>query len=236
MKLSTNRVSTKRGTFPYYSPTAGRWLSRDPAGEQAGGLNIYAAMRNQPARCSDAVGLAVDDPSEDSLDWYVDNLENFKGHTARPISAFNPTPLPDEVLDSIVTRAEATLGFLNGWDRVNGVFLFAGSTAGYRGSNYEFMIGGGLNYDSGLNMFAIVAPVAHGPHIEGAFGWEISASTEHGLHLWDGVAIFDISARRGGVGGFVSGHGDSGIFGYYGDPAFIGVGYDITSPGFTPLH
>ncbi len=39
----------------YYSPSLGRWISRDPLGE-AGGLNLYAAMRNDPADVIDSDG------------------------------------------------------------------------------------------------------------------------------------------------------------------------------------
>jgi RHS repeat-associated protein len=33
--------------FRYYSPELGRWLSRDPIGEQ-GGFNLYAMLANNP--------------------------------------------------------------------------------------------------------------------------------------------------------------------------------------------
>lgn len=40
----------------YYSPNLGRWISRDPIEEQ-GGLNLYAAMLNNPATQTDYLGL-----------------------------------------------------------------------------------------------------------------------------------------------------------------------------------
>ena len=40
----------------YYSPTTGRWMSRDPIGEQ-GGLNLYSYVRNQPTITIDPFGL-----------------------------------------------------------------------------------------------------------------------------------------------------------------------------------
>jgi uncharacterized protein RhaS with RHS repeats len=47
--------------FPYgyrfYSPGLGRWINRDPIGE-AGGLNLYAMVGNNPTNYGDPYGLA----------------------------------------------------------------------------------------------------------------------------------------------------------------------------------
>ena len=40
----------------YYNPSTGRWLSRDPIGEQ-GGPNLYAFVRNNPISLIDLLGL-----------------------------------------------------------------------------------------------------------------------------------------------------------------------------------
>jgi RHS repeat-associated protein len=42
--------------YRYYSPALGRWISRDPIGEAAGG-NVYCFIRNQPVSSVDAHGL-----------------------------------------------------------------------------------------------------------------------------------------------------------------------------------
>jgi len=42
----------------YYSPRLGRWISRDPIGEQ-GGVNLYGAMNNSPVGQLDPTGLAM---------------------------------------------------------------------------------------------------------------------------------------------------------------------------------
>ena len=42
--------------FRYYDPSAGRWLSRDPIGEQ-GGVNLYGMVRNDPVNSVDTLGL-----------------------------------------------------------------------------------------------------------------------------------------------------------------------------------
>ncbi|WCJ58365.1 M35 family metallo-endopeptidase [Fontisphaera persica] len=43
----------------YYSPTAGRWLSRDPMGER-GGVNLYGYCHQNPVNVFDALGLFAD--------------------------------------------------------------------------------------------------------------------------------------------------------------------------------
>ena len=42
--------------YRYYSPSLGRWISRDPIGEE-GGINIYAFLSNQCLFCFDLFGL-----------------------------------------------------------------------------------------------------------------------------------------------------------------------------------
>jgi len=42
--------------YRYYSPSLGRWLSRDPIGE-LGGHNLYAILKNGPIDKQDAIGL-----------------------------------------------------------------------------------------------------------------------------------------------------------------------------------
>ena len=43
--------------YRFYHSGLGRWLSRDPAGE-AGGLNLYAMIKNSPGNKMDVMGLA----------------------------------------------------------------------------------------------------------------------------------------------------------------------------------
>lgn len=40
----------------FYNPNTGRWLSRDPIGER-GGVDLFAAMGNEPVNLIDALGL-----------------------------------------------------------------------------------------------------------------------------------------------------------------------------------
>jgi RHS repeat-associated protein len=50
--------------YRYYSPRDGRWLSRDPIGE-AGGLNLYGFVQNDPINQVDALGLRMEIPKRD---------------------------------------------------------------------------------------------------------------------------------------------------------------------------
>jgi len=45
--------------YRYYDPATGRWLSRDPIGEQ-GGLNVYGFVNNNPTLYVDALGLFLE--------------------------------------------------------------------------------------------------------------------------------------------------------------------------------
>jgi RHS repeat-associated protein len=48
--------------YRYYNPGTGRWISRDPIGEQ-GGVNLYAFLNNAPLSKVDALGLMAKLPS-----------------------------------------------------------------------------------------------------------------------------------------------------------------------------
>ncbi len=47
--------------YRYYSPSLGRWISRDPIDEQ-GGLNLYVFVNNDPVNKWDGLGLAYGNP------------------------------------------------------------------------------------------------------------------------------------------------------------------------------
>jgi RHS repeat-associated protein len=58
-------------THRYYDPSAGRFLTRDPAG-YAGGVNLYAYVQNGPLSYSDPSGL--DGWGNDLADWLDDRI------------------------------------------------------------------------------------------------------------------------------------------------------------------
>ena len=59
-RFSTKYTDDETGLLYYgyrfYSPTLGRWLTRDPIGEE-GGANLYGFVRNNPANLIDLLGL-----------------------------------------------------------------------------------------------------------------------------------------------------------------------------------
>lgn len=68
--------------FRYYSPSAGRWLSRDPIGERGpDGPNLYAYVGNNPTNLVDPFGLssaAAPDPFDPCKDPCGDLLESIR--------------------------------------------------------------------------------------------------------------------------------------------------------------
>ena len=62
-RFSTKAIHERSGLydfgFRFYSPGMGRWLNRDPL-EEEGGINLYAAMGNNPVNGVDEYGLILD--------------------------------------------------------------------------------------------------------------------------------------------------------------------------------
>jgi RHS repeat-associated protein len=62
-RFSTKYHDTETGLYyygyRYYDPNTGRWLSRDPIGEQ-GGVNLYGMVGNDPINLWDLLGLEVE--------------------------------------------------------------------------------------------------------------------------------------------------------------------------------
>ncbi len=61
-RFSTKFTDTETGLlyfgFRYYNPATGRWLNRDPIGEE-GGVNVYGYVANAPTTTVDPFGLAL---------------------------------------------------------------------------------------------------------------------------------------------------------------------------------
>jgi RHS repeat-associated protein len=56
-ELQRNKNRPRLLRLPHYSPSLGRWLSRDPI-EERGGLNLYGFVNNDPVNRFDHLGLA----------------------------------------------------------------------------------------------------------------------------------------------------------------------------------
>ncbi len=56
--------------YRYYNTSTGRWLNRDPIGEQ-GGINLYGFVANNPINAVDFLGLFIEL-------WYGNHLVDFK--------------------------------------------------------------------------------------------------------------------------------------------------------------
>ena len=70
----------------FYSPELGRWLSRDPIGEE-GGVNVFGFVRNGPVGRWDMLGM------EEGCGCDVYEEEADKRCTTQLIEAFAPVPL-----------------------------------------------------------------------------------------------------------------------------------------------
>jgi hypothetical protein len=67
--LSALLLLIEAHAFAFYDPGTGRWLSKDPIGEE-GGLNLYGFVFNRPTRMVDQDGRKpiYDDPNNPELD------------------------------------------------------------------------------------------------------------------------------------------------------------------------
>ena len=50
----------------------GRWINRDPIGEQ-GGVHLYGFVQNRPIRMIDALGLTTINTESEAVDYYRSN-------------------------------------------------------------------------------------------------------------------------------------------------------------------
>lgn len=63
----------------HYDPRMGRWLSRDPLGEQ-GGFNLYAYCGNDPVNRHDPLGLSWSDKIPDRADGFERRIDRLPVH------------------------------------------------------------------------------------------------------------------------------------------------------------
>ena len=129
----------------WYDPVAGRFLSRDPIGEQ-GGRNLYAFVNNDPVNQQDYLGLAVTMTGFGlSSTW-----ETFAGASAQPDPA-NVARAEAEIqrMVGVLQAAEDRLRYAKISDRVDELF----STAKFRLNQHApARAGGGTKQFSNLLM------------------------------------------------------------------------------------
>src|SRR5665213_81477 len=65
--LFTTLLITSNSAFGFFDPTVGRWISRDPAGEDAGEVNLYGFVCNAPVNDVDYLGLL-------QQQWIIDQV------------------------------------------------------------------------------------------------------------------------------------------------------------------
>jgi len=84
----------------YYSPSMGRFVNRDPLGEQ-GGHNLYAYVRNNAINRWDHLGMYPDAPIS--------------------LLAFDPNaPVVDAPISDVIDARDGTDGSINGWGLFGG--------------------------------------------------------------------------------------------------------------------
>ncbi len=135
--------------YRYYRPSLGRFINRDPIGEQ-GGINLYAFVGNDPINRADYLGLneAGVIPSypsggtgynplyDPAADGYV-----FQDGILKPAALMPPTPSEGQVAEGIMAahydfrfNNGSTMGFQTAFDRsTHGHIIRLNGTAG--GSN-----------------------------------------------------------------------------------------------------
>ncbi|MEO6909147.1 MAG: RHS repeat-associated core domain-containing protein, partial [Abditibacteriaceae bacterium] len=88
-RFSSKYYDADTGLYDYgarhYDPTLGRWINRDPSGEN-GGLNLYGFVYNNPVGLTDAFGLDPTSPWGTGWEWLTGT--GSRSHTFRGGDSF----------------------------------------------------------------------------------------------------------------------------------------------------
>jgi RHS repeat-associated protein len=93
-KIYDEKVGLSYYGYRFYSPALGRWLTRDPLGE-AGGINLYGFVRENPINLLDPLGLSPDDScslkqeEKDDWQWYCDYGICYRARKVKDIKDLN---------------------------------------------------------------------------------------------------------------------------------------------------
>ncbi|MDG2123280.1 MAG: DUF2235 domain-containing protein, partial [Verrucomicrobiales bacterium] len=100
----------------YYDPNHGRWISRDPIGED-GGTNLYSFVGNDPINATDLLGLVLfsfdgtgNDRNKDN--WDAEDDENTPTNVAVMTDLYRGQTF---YVHGVGTRTDVWLGNLNGY-------------------------------------------------------------------------------------------------------------------------
>lgn len=102
-----------------YDPQLGRWLSRDPIGEE-GGINLYGYVGGQPFKYSDPLGLVPDS-------WFDETQSGATMGTQRGIDIANQAPkiVQDTAREGVTQVVMAVAPELGFWERFLNWFKWA---------------------------------------------------------------------------------------------------------------
>lgn len=193
----------------YYSPELGRFLSRDPIGE-AGGMNLYAFVNNNPANAVDALGMAtlsfgeasylsytwgdVDGHYEgnkwiDSFSFELWEFSYFAGGLIPTNSVNYPKGSVVDPEGSAVSGSEVAGGWYNpnqGFDRIDFGEFHGGA------SPISFGVDDG---DFGLTIAGVGGRDPFAPTLSGAMGWEAMMAIQNSQDPFLAAAEAEFNSR-----------------------------------------
>jgi len=120
--------------YRYYDPGTGRWLSRDPLGEE-GGMNLYSAMRSNPDNWVDPLGL-------DTIFVSFPMTGQSPGYTYRSPTG-STVDIPGDSISATIS-GEVSADCLNGKPVKVAIGPFSGRVDSILGNSVTFYIWVGL--------------------------------------------------------------------------------------------
>ena len=120
--------------FRLFSPSLGRWFSRDPLGE-AGGMNLSCLTSNNPFKFFDALGFKPSVPACDRKKSCIDNISLLEKGLSLTFSRFeeffNPLYIEEAINDSLLPKERQ---YKKGRSDLRGREAWNGHVSAYEGS------------------------------------------------------------------------------------------------------